>query len=43
MLVSFDTATRQGDFDVLTNDVEALTGQRPRSLRDFFAANKAAF
>jgi NAD(P)H dehydrogenase (quinone) len=43
MLVSFDTATRRGDFDILTNDVEKLTGRKPETLRAFFEANKAAF
>ena len=43
MLVSFDTNTRQGGFDVLTGDVELLTGQKPRSLRAFLEAGKAAF
>ena len=42
MLVSFDTNTRQGGFDILTNDVEALTGQKPTTLQAFFAANSAA-
>ena len=42
MLVSFDTNTRQGGFDVLTRDVEKLTGQKPQSLRSFIEANKAA-
>lgn len=42
MLVSFDTNTRQGGFDVLTGDVEALTGRKPETLRAFFEANKAA-
>ena len=42
MLVSFDTNTRQGGFDVLTNDVETLTGQKPTTLQAFFAVNSAA-
>ena len=42
MLVSFDTNTRQGGFDVLTNDVETLTGQKPTTLQAFFAANAQA-
>lgn len=42
MLVSFDTNTRQGGFDVVTGDVEKLTGQKPQSLRAFLEANKAA-
>ena len=42
MLVSFDTNTRQSGFDVLTNDVETLTGQKPTTLQAFFAANAQA-
>ena len=38
MLVSFDANTREGGFDVLTGDVEALTGHKPRSLAAFFKA-----
>ena len=41
--VSFDTATRKGDFDLLSNDVETLTGRKPETLKAFFEANKAAF
>lgn len=43
MLVSFDTNTRQGGFDVLTEDVEALSGQKPTTVRDFLAAQLPAF
>ncbi len=43
MLVSFDTTTREGGFDILTSDVEKLTGHKPETLRAFFEANKAAF
>jgi NAD(P)H dehydrogenase (quinone) len=43
MLVSFDTTTREGGFDILTGDVEKLTGHKPETLRAFFEANKAAF
>ncbi|CAL4868163.1 Quinone oxidoreductase 2 [Asticcacaulis sp. MM231] len=42
-LVSFDTNTREGGFDILTHDVEALTGRKPEALRAFLEANKAAF
>jgi NAD(P)H dehydrogenase (quinone) len=42
MLVSFDTNTREGGFNVLTGDVEKLTGQKPSPLRAFLEANKAA-
>lgn len=40
--VSFDTNTRLGGFDILTNDVERLTGRKPEPLATFFEANKAA-
>lgn len=43
MLVSFDTNTRHGGFDIVTDAVESLTGQAPVSLRAFLEANKAAF
>lgn len=42
-LVSFDTATRAGDLGEVTDDVEALSGQKPRSLKDFLEANKTKF
>lgn len=38
MLVSFDANTREGGFDVLTDNVEVLTGHKPHSLADFFKA-----
>lgn len=43
MLVSFDTNTREGGFDVLTHDVEKLTGRQPETLRALLEANAAAF
>jgi NAD(P)H dehydrogenase (quinone) len=42
MLVSFDTNTRQGGLDILTDDFETLTGQKPVTLQAFFAENSAA-
>ncbi len=42
VLVSFDTNTRLGHFDLVSEDVRKLTGQGPQSLRDFLLANKAA-
>jgi NAD(P)H dehydrogenase (quinone) len=33
-MVSFEQAIREGYFDVVSGDVEALTGRKPRSLRD---------
>lgn len=41
-LVSFDTATREGDLGERTDDVARLSGRKPRGLRDFLTANKAA-
>ena len=43
MLVSFDTTTREGGFDILTDDVETLTGRKPEPLRAFLEASKSAF
>ena len=43
MLVSFDTTTRAGEFDVRTGDVEQLTGRKPQNLGDYLTANKALF
>lgn len=40
---AFDTNTREGKADIVTGDVEALTGVRPQSFREFLTANKAAF
>lgn len=42
MLVSADANTRAGKFDIVTDDFKRLTGGEPQSLRDFFAAHKAA-
>jgi len=41
-LVSFDTATREGDLATITDDVAKLSGRKPRPVRDFIEANKAA-
>lgn len=41
-LVSFDTATRHGDLGLVTDDVEKLSGRKPRPLAEFLKANKAA-
>lgn len=43
MLVSFDTTTRAGGFNVQTDAVEHLTGRQPQNLRDFLTANTALF
>jgi NAD(P)H dehydrogenase (quinone) len=39
---AFEANTREGKVDIVTGDVEALTGIRPQSFRDFLGANKAA-
>ena len=39
---SFDVAIAKGYLDVASDDVEALTGQKPQSVRDFLLANKPA-
>lgn len=38
---SFDVAIAQGYLEVASDDVEALTGQKAQSVRDFLLANKA--
>lgn len=42
MLVSFDTAAREGNLGALTNDVETLTGKKPKLFRAFLEESKAA-
>jgi NAD(P)H dehydrogenase (quinone) len=42
ILVSFDTNTREGHFDVVTDDVTTLSGKAPLGLSAFLEANKAA-
>lgn len=42
-LVSFDTATRTGGLSTVTGDVEALSGSKPKPLKAYLEANKAAF
>ena len=41
-LVSFDTNTRLGYFDLVSEDVRKLTGRAAQSLRDFLLASKGA-
>ncbi len=43
VLATFDTNTRIGKADVLTDAVEQLSGVRPQSLDAFLVANRAAF
>ncbi|TKT80088.1 SDR family oxidoreductase [Aquamicrobium sp. LC103] len=42
LIVSFDTNTRLGRVDFVTDDVRKLTGREPASLRAFLNANKAS-
>ncbi|MGG6893826.1 SDR family oxidoreductase [Rhizobium sp. BR 315] len=42
MLVSADANTRAGNFDILTNDFNKLTGKEPQTLRSFVEEHKAA-
>jgi NAD(P)H dehydrogenase (quinone) len=42
MLVSADANIAAGNFDLVTCDYEALTGEKPQSTAAFFKANKAA-
>lgn len=42
MLVSADANTRAGNFDILTNDFNKLTGKEPQTVRSFFEEHKAA-
>lgn len=40
---SFDAGTAAGELDVTSDAVERFTGQKPQAMRDFLAANKAAW
>ncbi|MDE1158353.1 MAG: SDR family oxidoreductase [Neorhizobium sp.] len=42
MLVSASANIRAGNFDIVTDDFETLTGAKPQTLGDFFEENKAA-
>ncbi|MDE1991501.1 MAG: SDR family oxidoreductase [Rhizobiaceae bacterium] len=42
MLVSADANTRAGNFDILTNDFNKLTGKEPQTLRGFVEEHKGA-
>lgn len=39
-MVSFEVAVRDGDFAIISDDVELLTGKKPRTLRDLLIANR---
>lgn len=43
MLASSEANIRAGNFDLVTEDFTALTGEQPQRVADFFAANRAAF
>jgi NAD(P)H dehydrogenase (quinone) len=42
VFASFDTNTRAGNIAIASDAVKKLTGRAPRSLKEFFAANKEA-
>ncbi|RWA99736.1 SDR family oxidoreductase [Mesorhizobium sp.] len=42
IVTSFDTNTRTGRIDMVTDAVETLSGRKPQSLKQFLEANKAA-
>jgi NAD(P)H dehydrogenase (quinone) len=42
VLASFDANTRAGKVDLVSKDIEQVTGKPPQGLRDFLIANKAA-
>lgn len=42
VFASFDTNTRAGNIAIASDAVQKLTGRTPRSLKQFFAANKEA-
>jgi NAD(P)H dehydrogenase (quinone) len=41
-MVSFERAIREGFFEVISDDVEKLTGRKPRSLRQVFEQHAGA-
>lgn len=43
MIGSVEANVAAGKFDIVTNDIEKLTGKPPISIKAFFEANKAAF
>lgn len=42
MLVSADANVRAGNFDLVTDDYESLTGVKPQTLEVYIATQKAA-
>jgi NAD(P)H dehydrogenase (quinone) len=43
MIGSFEVSARNGGFEIKTDDVEKLTGNKPQAVRAFLEANRAAF
>nr|WP_315425833.1 SDR family oxidoreductase [uncultured Albidiferax sp.] len=41
-MVSFERAIREGHFEIISNDVERLTGRKPRTLRQVFEQHAGA-
>ena len=42
MLVSTDANIRAGNFDIVTDDFEAVTGRKPQTLKAFFEKHRQA-
>ncbi len=42
MIVSFDTNTRKGGIDIVTGDIEKLSGRAPAPIESFFEDNRGA-
>ncbi|TIX11148.1 MAG: SDR family NAD(P)-dependent oxidoreductase, partial [Mesorhizobium sp.] len=42
VIVSFDANTRSGRISMVTDAIETLSGRKPKSLKQFLEANKAA-
>ncbi|WP_137130170.1 SDR family oxidoreductase [Rhizobium sp. FY34] len=42
LVVSADANIREGNFDIVTDTFETLTGRKPQSVADFFVQHKAA-
>lgn len=42
VMVSFDTNTREGGIDIVTDDIKKLSGRAPAPIEAFFEANRSA-
>ena len=42
-MVSFEATIRDGDFDIISDDFEMLTGRKPESVRSFLTRHKSQF